>query len=217
MIDEHQRLVDTLKFTPRNIRISISGYGGEIVMGSISKEAYDHWNQQEEDLLTDFVLDNMEQEQLDRVPESARFVESGCWYECDDIVHESSVEMGTSGFLSVVDLSNNAVLLESASLEPSDLENFDIEVECANEYYASLLPPNAYCFFGQSIEKGLFFEAEFEIRQPFDASKMKLYYNDIEGVSRFSYITYDGEVIDDPGNYDTTGKGMEFTLLSSSD
>ena len=37
--DEKQELVDALKFTPRDVRIQVWGYGGEIVMGKVSREA----------------------------------------------------------------------------------------------------------------------------------------------------------------------------------
>ena len=214
MVDEKQLLVDTLKFTPRNIRISILGYGGEIVMGTISKEAYDYWADKDEDVLSDFVVG----ESLpDDMPESAKFVEPGAWYECDDIAHESGVELASHGYLSVVDVESNEMLFETKSLDLGNLDDLDITTECVNEYYASFQPADSYCFYGQSIEKGLFFEAEFEIRRPFDPNRIHIYYNEIEGVPIFFYMSYDGEDIEDPGSYDTTGKAIHFAVMKSDD
>lgn len=214
MVDEKQRLVDTLKFTPHNIRISMSGYGGEIVLGTITKEAYDYWSDRDECELSDFVAGELPP---DDMPETAKFTEPGAWYECDDIAHQSGVELASHGHLIVVDVESNETLFEIGSLDPTELDEHEIFTECINEYYASLQSANSYCFFGQSIEKGLFFEAEIEIERPFDPGLIRIYYHDIEGAPIFSHMTYDGRDIEDPGNYDTTGKGMQFAVISSND
>jgi hypothetical protein len=220
MKDEQQLIVDTLKFTPRRIRISIWGYGGEIVMGLIPKEAYDYWRDRPEEELSDFVLGNCDNKQLSDVPAAARFVGGPndlAWYDCDQLAHESGVELRDFSGLTVTDVDSDEILFETRSLDPSDLDDLDIETECVDEYYASFQPPGNYCFLGQSVEKGVFFEEEFEIQRPFDPAQLKIYYNDIEGLSIFYYITHDGNVIDNQGNYDTTGKGMQFAVLSSDD
>ena len=49
---QKEHLVKVLKFTPRDIEITLSGYGGEIVMGRITEAAYDFW--QDRDDLDDF-------------------------------------------------------------------------------------------------------------------------------------------------------------------
>ena len=38
---EQEKLIQTLKFTPRSYNVSMWGYGGEVVMGTISREIYD--------------------------------------------------------------------------------------------------------------------------------------------------------------------------------
>lgn len=214
MVDEQQRLVDTLKFSPRNIRIGFFGYGGEIVMGTISKEAYDYWSERLSEELADFAVGNSAPDSL---PEAAKFAEPGAWYECDDLAHHYGVELGDHGRLVVVDAENGETLFETHSLDPADLDDHGILTELVNEYYASQQPVNSYCFFGQSTEKGLFFETEFEIQRPFDPSLLHIYYHDIEGLPVFSHMAYDGQSVEDPGNCDTTGKGMHFAVMSSSE
>ena len=39
---EKQELMDTLKFTPRNYTITLSGYGGEIAVGTVDRKVYDY-------------------------------------------------------------------------------------------------------------------------------------------------------------------------------
>jgi hypothetical protein len=40
---EQEKLIQTLKFTPRTYKVSMWGYGGETVMGTISREIYDYF------------------------------------------------------------------------------------------------------------------------------------------------------------------------------
>ena len=40
--EEQQQLIDTLKFTPRTYKISMWGYGGEKVMGTVDQEVWDY-------------------------------------------------------------------------------------------------------------------------------------------------------------------------------
>jgi hypothetical protein len=42
---EQEKLIQTLKFTPRSYNVSMWGYGGEVVMGTISREIYDYFKE----------------------------------------------------------------------------------------------------------------------------------------------------------------------------
>jgi hypothetical protein len=44
-LDEQEKLMATLKFTPRTYKVSMWGYGGEVVMGTISREIYDYFKE----------------------------------------------------------------------------------------------------------------------------------------------------------------------------
>ena len=48
--EEQQQLIDTLKFTPRTYRISMWGYGGERVMGTVDPKIYDYFRHRRLDL-----------------------------------------------------------------------------------------------------------------------------------------------------------------------
>jgi len=39
---EQQKLIEVLKFTPRTYKISLWGYGGEIVMGTVDKKVWNY-------------------------------------------------------------------------------------------------------------------------------------------------------------------------------
>ena len=42
-LKEQQQLVAVLKFTPRTYTLMLSGYGGEIVLGSVPREQYQYF------------------------------------------------------------------------------------------------------------------------------------------------------------------------------
>jgi hypothetical protein len=47
---EQQKLIEVLKFTPRTYKISMWGYGGEKVMGTVDKAVWDYCNDNQVDL-----------------------------------------------------------------------------------------------------------------------------------------------------------------------
>ena len=44
---EKEQVVDALKFTPQKVTIRVSGYGSEMCCGSLTKEQYDFWSDEE--------------------------------------------------------------------------------------------------------------------------------------------------------------------------
>lgn len=198
----------------REIRITLWGYGGEFVMGQVSDETWQWWTEQHEDLVQEWATGELDQSV---VPEPYQFIESGCWYECDSLLHHSGVEMSSHSGITVVDVATGNQLLESRSLDPDDLMDFEIQTECTDEYYASLQPQGTKWFFGQSTEKGTFFDEQITVTGVFDPAKLALKYMDIEGVLSFSGMSYDGEDIEDSVCCDTVGKALNVALLDSAD
>jgi hypothetical protein len=41
-VEEQQKLIDTLKFTPCTYKVTMWGYGGERVMGTTTQEVWDY-------------------------------------------------------------------------------------------------------------------------------------------------------------------------------
>lgn len=209
--DNHHELLATLKFVPHTAKLTVCGYGGEIVMGSITQEAYQYWVEQEESALSDFVLD----ETVEDVPDSARFLEPGSWYECDDIVHVSGAEMTSSSRIILEHVDTGHEIWNSQSLDPGDLEELGVDLAPDQEHYASLLPQGSCCFFAQSIEKGTFHTAVFTLTAPFDPKQLRLVYDEIEGLQVLRQVWYRDELLEDHDGSDTWGKGIQFAVLSS--
>ena len=71
---EQEELVALLKFTPRTYRVMLSGYGGEIVLGSVPREQYEYFRDNNIDI-EEFASDwNNESE----VPEEMEIVKQLC-------------------------------------------------------------------------------------------------------------------------------------------
>ena len=102
-VKEQEELIERLKFTPRTYTLMLSGYGGEIVLGSVPREQYQYFVDNEIDL-EQFAWD--EDYELE-VPHNMRPFEPGSWHECDDIAHENGCELSDSNYITVTDENNN--------------------------------------------------------------------------------------------------------------
>lgn len=204
---QKQDLVAALKFTPRDIEISLSGYGGEIVIGRISEAAYDYWEGRDD--LSDFVYDW--DGEMD-VPADARFCTDGAWHDIDDICHETGCEASDCCSITVQDLLEGRDLFES-NLDLDHLANQGIDTSSHSHCRPNEDEPDGTCvFLGQNFEKGTFFSGTVRITQPFDHKKLSISWTDCDGWRLISGVTYDGEDVEGFDGYSTTGKSMEFQV-----
>jgi hypothetical protein len=189
--------------------VNVYGYGGEIVIGKISKKAYEYWKERElegVDTLDDY---NGDWDEEMNVPEEYKIFHPGEWHECDDVAHSCGAEMCSSTFITVTNEDDDEIW--SCTAEPYELEERGVDCEEMEEIYLSELEPGTCAFIGQATEKGTFFCAPLDIESEFDPSKLQITYNDINGWCLLNGIAYDGEDIYND-DYSTTGKGMYFDL-----
>jgi hypothetical protein len=207
---EQQKLIEVLKFTPRTYKIQMWGYGGEKVMGTVSKEIWDYCNANQvdlqdiawgdEDSVEDMGLD------LDMLPFAP-----GSWYECDDMGHINGVSRD-AGTIQIEDENGNTVLERSLD----SIDGTDIGLCCSDEVWAGSKPKGTVVFIGSSNEKGTFFEGEIELRAPFDIEKLELNYDEFDGEDIITSVTYDGEDIDNWGG-STDGKSSDMNMVLITD
>ena len=69
------------------VSINISGYGGECVIGSISKEQYDYWKAMDNSELADYAQGSEEYVSENKIPKDMDFLEGDYWFDCDNIAH----------------------------------------------------------------------------------------------------------------------------------
>jgi hypothetical protein len=141
----------------------------------------------------------------DDVPFDLRPFDPGSPYECDD-VHTSGATFDDSSNITVFDETGSIVW--TSPLGHAALETNNATADCIDEKYISEYPEGTVVFWGAQGEKGTFFGNDFELKSPFDPSKLRVLYEDMDGWEITTGVQYDGEDID--GNdYDTNGKWGE--------
>ena len=86
---EKEQLIEILKFTPRTYKISLWGYGGESVMGTVDRKIYDYFRSRRLDV-SDFAWDS-DYAAEHNIPQDMWPFPPGSWYECDDMAHTNGV------------------------------------------------------------------------------------------------------------------------------
>lgn len=206
---QKQELVKALKFTPREIEITLSGYGGEIVLGRVSEAVYDFWEGRDD--LADYAT-SWDGEMDDAVPADARFIDDGNWHEVDDLCHESGCEADAACTITVDDMLEGKTIWES-SLDLDGLAKKGVDTSSNSHVRPEETEPDGtYVFLGQNFEKGCFFNGRVRITRPFDPKLLTIHWTDCDGWRLIGGVDYDGEEVDGSGGYSTTGKSMEFKV-----
>jgi hypothetical protein len=205
---EKQELIETLKFTPRNYRVEITGYGGEVYFGSVDRKVYDFFK--EKKILIEEYATGWDEEVWEFVPDDLQPFPPGSPYDCDHGAHTSGATFDESSHITVYDETGKEVWTSplGSALEAVGVESDCIDERCIDDLYE----PGTPVFWGAQGEKGLFFSNEFELHSPFDPKKLRVLYEDIDGWPLTSGVVYDGEDID--GNdYDTSGKWSDYKWI----
>jgi len=203
-LEEKEQLMKILAFTPRTYKITMWGYGGEKVMGTVDRKIYDYFKHRRLDL-SDYAW-NSEYAEENNIPEDMQPFPSGSWYECDSMCHTNGVSRD-AGTLQIEDENGETVV----EMPLGDCDGCDgsPELDGGEEYYIGSKAPGEVVFYGSSNEKGTFFEGEIELTQPFDIEKLTLCFDEVDGEDIVNGIKYDGEDIDNWGG-STDGKSSDF-------
>lgn len=200
---EKEQLIEILKFTPRTYKISLWGYGGESVMGTVDRKIYDYFKSRRLDV-SDYAWDSDYAEEHN-IPKDMWPFPPGSWYECDDMAHTNGV-VRDSGTVRIEDENSDEVLQCGLdSFQDEDCPEFDY----TDETFIDDKPAGTIVFVGNSNEKGTFFEGDIELTAPFDINKLTFHIEDVDGSEVVNGISYDGVSVDNYGG-DTTGKSSEF-------
>ncbi len=201
---EQQELIDTLKFIPCTYKIHLGGYGGERVMGTVSREIYDYFKANKLSI-SDYAWD-YDYAEAKEIPEDMQPFPPGSWYECDGLAHANGVALD-SGTIEITDENGDSVYEKELNQVTDD----DIMLDCVNEAYVRH-QENQVVFYGTSVEKGSFFEADIELKMAFDPAKLTLHFEDIDGEEVVHGVSYDGVELDNYGG-STDGKSSDFIFV----
>ena len=114
---EKEQLMETLKFTPRNYRIELGAYGGEVYFGTVDRKIYDFFKEKKIDI--EQYASSWDEELWEDIPEDLRPFEPGSPYDVGG-VHESGATFDDTNTIEVFDENGNPVwscLLGSTALE----------------------------------------------------------------------------------------------------
>ena len=209
--EQKQLLIDTLKFTPRTYTISMWGYGGEKVMGTVSRESWDYCMANQVDL-SDIAWNSDAAEEIGLDADLLPFSPGG-WYECDNMAHVNGVSRD-AGTIQILDENNNTVF--EKPLEACDGASDSPQWACSDEAWIGSRKKGEIVFLGSSNEKGTFFEGEIPLTAPFDIEKLELNYDEVDGEEIVNSVYYDGEEIDNNGG-STDGKSSDFNMVMLTD
>ena len=208
--EEQQQLIETLKFTPRTYKISMWGYGGEKVMGTVERSVWDYCMEHQVDLSDiawadeDTVVDDMGLD-IDCLPFTP-----GSWYECDNLAHAHGVSRN-AGTVQIEDEHGTVVFEKSLDDIVGGGCDGEPDWSCGDEVWIGQETPGTVVVVGCSNEKGTFFEGEIKLTQPFNIEKLTLRYDEIDGEELVNGVEYDGEEIDNWGG-STDGKSSDFGM-----
>lgn len=201
---EHEKLLATLRFTPRTYKIQIWGYGGEYVMGRVDRKIFNYFKSRRLNL-SDFAWDSDYADEHN-IPEDMWPFPPGSWYECDDMGHCHGVDRN-SGTLQITDEQDQ--IFYERSLDDIDGYSDDSpELGGGDEVWIDQEPAGTVVFVGVSSEKGTFFEGEIPLTAPFDVTKLQLCYDDIDGNEIINSVYYNEESIENWGG-STDGKSSD--------
>jgi hypothetical protein len=206
-----EELVELIKFTPRTYRISMWGYGGEKVMGTVDPKVWDYCMENQVDL-SDLAWDSDAAEEMGLDEEMLPFP-PGAWYECDDMAHVNGVSRN-AGTLQIEDENGETVF--EKSLEDCDGCDDSPQLCCNDEVWIGSRAKGEIVFIGSSNEKGTFFEGDIELTAPFDIEKLELHYDEVDGEEIVNGVYYDGDEIDNYGG-STDGKSSDFDMARVTD
>jgi hypothetical protein len=224
LIKEQEQLIETIKRPDRYYRISVWGYGSEMVWNRISKECADWWNSQEEISPEEYMSDPEEFVKEHTIPDEANFLrwenddgekyysgwheppeEAGHFWGCNDEAAHITVE-------EIESKEYNAPVLETIMDSKTLSEAVDEhEVECSIKDEDAVLPKGWYAQMISS-EKGTFFDGVLHlVGETFDPTKLVINQNTMPNdevyIQSVSYGTEGNEVEIDNDGGDTNGKG----------
>ena len=216
-IKEKKKLIRTIKTPNRYFRLNFSRYGGEVAMGTITKDQYDYWS--EKDGFEEYMgqVDYDADEANKEIPKRAQFDQP--FYEYSNICHFSGPEWDDSQTMYIEELDKDGKPLENdeggyvqdIQHDFGDLESLGALIKCNEEHHAgSKSCENEYYVFGQYFNKGGWHTPDIIKTGPdgIEIDKLTIEMTNADGFKVFNEIEYDGELY--YLEEDSTGKSSSF-------
>ena len=216
-LKQKKKLIKTIKNPERYFKLDFTRYGGEVAMGTITKDQFEYWY--DKDGFGEYMasVDFSDAEIQKGIPKRAQFDKP--FYEYGDICHLSGPEFVDGQTLTITeqDKDGNALMDDDGNFMTDEMVDFKefkkkgVTVECTAEHNpGSDSCKDVHYVFSQYFNKGGWYTTEPIKTGPdgIDFKKMKIAYENCDGFKVFSCIEYDGETYD--LEEDSTGKSSSF-------
>ena len=216
-LKEKKKLIRTIKNPVRYFRLNFSRHGGEVAMGTITKDQYDYWSDndgfEEYMVAVDFDADDANKE----IPKRAQFDQP--FYEYSNICHFSGPEWDDSQTMYIEEVDKEGKPMEDGEggyvqdiqHDFGDLESLGALIKCTETHNSgSKSCENEYYVFGQYFNKGGWHTPDIIKTGPdgIEIDKLTIEMTNADGFRVFNEIEYDGEVY--YLEEDSTGKSSSF-------
>jgi len=132
----------------KKYEVTLNGIGGEVVVGSITKEQYDYWvGKNDSDIYQHFLEDDIEDSE---VPSEAWI--GNRWFEMDNIEHLNGCELSNVNNIDVLIDGNERSLVFECNLGKESIKGKGIKIELNKVDWKGL--EKGYYFLYQPLEKG---------------------------------------------------------------
>jgi hypothetical protein len=192
------------------MKIELWGRGGEIAIGSITREQYVYWKLRADDDDDDDTISQELQGDLDDdedIPDEMRL---GAWYDLDDLARETGPELDWAGI--TVKSDSDEILWEGELTELIKQDGLEELAEETDEFYFSECG-KPYAIMVVDAQKGLFEEYTVEGTNEWDPKLFTAEYADIEGNCIITNIKYAGKDLEGNGMLDTSSKSWDWEFL----
>ena len=225
---QKEELIEVLKFTPRTYTISIWGYGVEHAFGHIPNQDSVKYMEDKELDWEEVMWKDLDEwtEEGHKAADHPLINEEGDylhdWSDLDNLGRVWGAEHGEYTKVLIQDENGDEVIefaTDTDTLEKHGVDwSWDYEADIDNPESANKWIKNGkYVVHTRSVEKGTFFEAEINLTEPFDLTKLKLTGTSInDWCPIIDSVTYADEGLDNYGG-DTTGKSLESTIHNLED
>jgi YD repeat-containing protein len=222
-----------IKMNNNMIKIDISGYGGEFVLGTINKQQYDYWKAQSLDKLEDYAIDSFDYVNNDKInlPANMDFLEGGGWHDCDDVEHNYGCDLESAYMEITLPDGSSTVYDNIYDLRDTFMDDSSRTRLQYNPYENMIRETNSqtslfkgHYFTAFSAEKGQFQYVEFENPRhfPFDISRLVFFTTNVNGeevLESLAYI-YPDDSSNEPTELsneggDTRGKSWECSIFTT--
>lgn len=190
----------------RILTVTISGYGGEHTIGSLTKEQAEYWSEKDDQDLEDHISS-----WHDVDPDLDEEHNIGVWHQNDDVDHTYGVFHNP-----IIQIKFGDDDVRVYSEDDSSLE--EIPMNCDFELYAEGLDKDTHYLFCFSEEKGQHYWGEVKLKKSdvFNIEDFELITKDIFGKRFIVDVKYKGKLLNNNGS-DAVGKGFDAEIINPAD